>query len=89
VQPLPCSMTAARARMSRRGEEATKKVAVAIRRGPQRLKPDLFSIKYVRAKARTLRQPEFFCSLWLLPELLFANSAITRFVQGIMPVVFG
>jgi hypothetical protein len=27
--------------------------------GPQRLKPDLFSIRYVRAEARTLQQPEF------------------------------
>jgi hypothetical protein len=31
--------------------------------GPQRLKPDLFSINYVRAKARTLQQPKFFPSL--------------------------
>jgi hypothetical protein len=40
-----------------------KKSLLRIESGPQRLKPDLFSISYVRAKARTLQQPEFFRSL--------------------------
>jgi hypothetical protein len=30
---------------------------------PQRLKPDLFLITYVRAEARTLQRPEFFRKL--------------------------
>jgi hypothetical protein len=36
-----------------------KKSLLRIESGPQRLKPDLFSISYVRAEARTLQQPEF------------------------------
>jgi hypothetical protein len=40
-----------------------KKSLLRIESGPQRLKPDLFSISYVRAKARTLQKPEFFRSL--------------------------
>ena len=40
-----------------------KKSRLRIESGPQRLKPDLFSIGYVRAKARTLQQPTFFRSL--------------------------
>ena len=39
-----------------------KKSLLRIESGPQRLKPDLFSISYVRAKARTLQKPEFFRS---------------------------
>jgi hypothetical protein len=31
--------------------------------GPQRLKPNLFSINYVRPEGRTLQKPEFFRSL--------------------------
>ena len=34
-----------------------KKPLLRIESGPQRLKPDLFSISYVRAKARTLQKP--------------------------------
>jgi hypothetical protein len=37
-----------------------KKSLLRVESGPQRLKPDLFLISYVRAKARTLQQPEFF-----------------------------
>jgi len=40
-----------------------KKSPLPVDRGPQRLKPDLFSINYVRPKGRTLQQPEFFRSL--------------------------
>jgi GNAT superfamily N-acetyltransferase len=35
-----------------------------LRSSPQRLKPHLLSIRYVRAKARTLQQPEFFRGLF-------------------------
>jgi hypothetical protein len=41
-----------------------KKSLLRVDSGPQRLKPDLFSIRYVRAKARTLQLPEFFSSLF-------------------------
>jgi hypothetical protein len=34
-----------------------------VERGPQRLKPDLILIRYVRAKARTLQQQAFLRSL--------------------------
>jgi hypothetical protein len=40
-----------------------KKSLLRIESGPQGLKPDLFSISYVRAKARTLQKLEFFRSL--------------------------
>jgi hypothetical protein len=40
-----------------------KKSLLRIESCPQRLKPDLFSISYVRAEARTLQQPDFFRSL--------------------------
>jgi hypothetical protein len=34
-----------------------------VARGPQRLKPDLLSIHYVRPKGRTLQKLKFFRSL--------------------------
>jgi hypothetical protein len=40
-----------------------KKSLLRLDRGPQRLKPDLFSNRYVRANARTLQRPGFFRSL--------------------------
>jgi hypothetical protein len=44
-------------------KEAAEESLLRIESGPQRLKPDLFSISYVRAKARTLQKLEFFRSL--------------------------
>ena len=40
-----------------------RKSPLPVDRGPQRLKPDLIAINYVRPKGRTLQQPEFFRSL--------------------------
>jgi len=45
-------------------ERLRKKLLLRIESDPQRLKPDLFSISYVRAKARNLQKPEFFRSLF-------------------------
>jgi hypothetical protein len=44
---------------SARAKEAGEKSLLRIESGPQRLKPDLFSISYVRAEARTLQQQSF------------------------------
>jgi hypothetical protein len=43
---------------------AAEKSLLRIESGPQRLKPDLFSISSVQAKARTLQKPAFFRSLF-------------------------
>jgi hypothetical protein len=44
-------------------ESLQKKSRLRVDSGPQRLKPDLFSINYVRPKGRTLQKPEFFRNL--------------------------
>ncbi len=44
-------------------KQDAEKSLLPVDRGPQRLKPDLFSINYVRPKGHTLQQPEFFSSL--------------------------
>ena len=44
-------------------KEAAKKSGDGCKSVPQRLKPHLFSIVYVRAEARTLQRTEFFRSL--------------------------
>src|SRR5277367_5731464 len=56
-----------------------KKSLLRIESCPQRLKPDLFSISYVRAEARTLQKPEFFRSL-LSPEALNEFTAQSKTV---------
>ncbi len=40
-----------------------ERVSLGQESSPQRLKPDLFSIVYVRLEARTLQMPEFIRSL--------------------------
>jgi hypothetical protein len=62
----PChrkSLTKVRSRKSAGAKEAAEKSGDGWKCVPQRLKPHLFSIVYVRAEARTLQRTEFFRSL--------------------------
>ena len=61
-----------------RAEEAAKKSGDGWKCVPQRLKPYLFSIVYVRAEARTLQRTEFFRSLLRSETMALQDERYTR-----------